>query len=217
MYLPPDHYIPQCVSDRLPLMLWAAMAAGAVLFIGMIVGAPLARANSIELLSLPLYQAFSNVCHQDPARSFFLAGHPLAVCARCTGLYLGFAAAVVFYPLMSSLRRTHTPEKKWLFIAATPLAIDFALGLFGIWENTHSSRFFTAALLGIVTAFYIMPALVELVRFPRPSNSLRNTQAGRNAGFSASSEAQPLDAASGSIPSVPISAPSDYSSPHRRI
>jgi hypothetical protein len=34
-----------------------------------------------------------------------------------------------------------------------PLAIDWALGFFGFWSNTHVSRFTTGALLGAVSVF----------------------------------------------------------------
>jgi hypothetical protein len=47
-------------------------------------------------------------------------------------------------------------------MATLPLAIDFALGYFSIWENTHLSRFATGALLSSVAVFYIMPGLIEL-------------------------------------------------------
>src|SRR3954470_13491308 len=36
------------------------------------------------------------MCHQRPERSFFLRGHQLPVCARCTGLYAGAALAAPF-------------------------------------------------------------------------------------------------------------------------
>jgi uncharacterized membrane protein len=61
-----------------------------------------------------------------------------------------------------SLRRTDTPPRQWLFVAAAPLAIDFFLGFFGLWENTHLSRFVTGALLGAVSVVYVMPGLIDL-------------------------------------------------------
>lgn len=196
MYAPASDYIPQCVSDRRPLMVWAVVAAGALLVTMLIVGAPLAKANGFSALSFTIYQAFSYVCHQLPDRSFFLAGYPLTVCARCTGVYFGFAAAVLSYPLITSLKRTQAPERKWLFIAAVPLVIDFGLGLVGVWENTHWSRFLTAALLGIVSVFYVIPTLVDL--------ALRSKTQNPNVTVAAISQ-------------VSLDAPSDYSSPHRRI
>jgi uncharacterized membrane protein len=45
------------------------------------------------LCALLVYAAGGVVCHQLPDRSFFLWGHQLPVCARCTGIYAGAAAA----------------------------------------------------------------------------------------------------------------------------
>ena len=142
--------------------MWAILLAGSLLLVALILTAPITAANQHTFVAASLYQAFSHVCHQQPERSFFVAGLPLAVCARCTGLYAGFVIATLLYPLLTSLRRTNPPARKWLFIGTAPLAIDFGLGLLGIWENIHSSRFFTGALFGAVVVFYLMPALAEL-------------------------------------------------------
>ena len=178
--------------------MWTFLLAGSLLLLAFIVGATLARAGQHFLISGTLYQAFSYVCHQQTERSFFIAGQPLAVCSRCAGLYAGFALTTLLYPLLTSLRRTDPPERKWLFMAAAPLAIDFSLGLLGIWENTHWSRFMTGALFGAVVVFYVMPALAELSH--------------RFGATAVSDTKLPEPAATGTA-----SAPSDYSAPLRRI
>ena len=142
--------------------MWSIVAAGSLIILGMIIGAPLEQARGHNILALSVYGAFSHLCHQIPERSFFIAGHQFAVCARCTGLYAGFTLAVLCYPLVRSLRHTDTPPRRWLFISAVPIAIDFSLGFFGLWENTHVSRFLTGALLGSVGVFYVMPGLIDL-------------------------------------------------------
>jgi uncharacterized membrane protein len=204
MYAPPDQYVPQCQVDRRPIVMWAIVVASALLFNALIIGAPLALANSHSVFALTIYQAFSHLCHQRPERSFFIAGHNFAVCTRCTGLYAGFAAAVLLYPLVRSLRHTETPPRKWLFMAAAPLSIDFILGFFGIWENTHSSRFSTAALLGVVSVFYVMPGLAALRL--RRTLSLDNTQKTHH----------PTELST-ITPERQAVAPTDYSAPQRRI
>lgn len=162
MYSSPGEYIPQFSTDRRPLLMWLIVAAFCLMIMGMITGAPLALARGHALAAFVIYGAFSHLCHQIPERSFFLAGHQFAVCARCTGLYAGFTAATLCYPLCRSLRSTDTPPRKWLFIAAAPLAIDFSLGFFGVWDNTHLTRFVTGALLGSVAVFYVMPGFIDL-------------------------------------------------------
>lgn len=205
MYIPANQYVPQCVPDRRPLIMWSLALLGAFIFVGLVVVAPLAQANGMQWLSFTVYETFSHVCHQTPERSFYVAGYPLAVCARCTGLYVGFAAAVAFYPVMTSLKRTDTPERKWLFIAVAPLAIDFALGFFGVWENTHLSRSLTGALLGAVSVVFILPGLVQLSLYQRFFGPGSAGHVDLKASFS-SATSQQVSAA-----------PSDYSAPLRRI
>src|SRR6266550_6143693 len=204
MYLPANQYVPQMGSVRRPLIMWFIVAAGSVAVMSLIIGAPLALKAGHPFWGQAIYRAFSYVCHQIPERSFFIAEHQFAVCARCTGLYAGFTLATIVYPLVRSLRQVEAPPRKWLFLAAAPLAIDFTLGYFGIWENTHSSRFATGALLGAVAVFYVMPGLMDL--------SLREWGTKKKV----STVVPP-----GQVPPAPVfsqssaTAPSDYSAPHR--
>jgi hypothetical protein len=108
------------------------------------------------------------------------------------------------------LRQTEAPARKWLFLAAAPLAIDFAVGYFGIWENTHSSRFVTGTLLGAVAVFYVMPGLMDL--------SLRDwRREDKKPATTPASPANNVTPAQMFSPGSSSAAPSDYSAPHRRI
>ncbi len=199
-YCSPHEYVRQVGVGRTSTIVWLILATIAFLLIVLIIGAPIAIATGHPFLGLTAYQIFSPVCHQLPDRSFMLSGHKFAVCARCTGLYAGFASATLLYPLLRSLRRTDTPPRKWLLVAAFPLVVDFGLTVFGIWENTHWSRFFTGVLLGSVAVFYVLPGLVDL--------ATRRVKRAATGSWSHVS----------SLPSEPLAtAPSDYSSPHRRI
>lgn len=143
-------------------MIWCGVALISLGIVGLILTAPLAQAHGNPHFASSIYQTFSFVCHQIPERSFYVAGNKFAVCSRCTGLYAGFAVAALAYPLARPLNRTDTPSRIWLILAALPLGIDFGLGYFNIWSNTHASRFITGALLSSVAVFYIMPGLTEL-------------------------------------------------------
>lgn len=168
-----SEYIPQLSSDvesarrgRVAWRTWALVLAGAALLVALIVAAPLLRAAGATGAALAIYRGFGTVCHQIGARSFHVEGFQLAVCARCFGLYVGALLGVAAYPLARPLSLRETPERLWLLLAAAPTTIDFALGFFGVWENTHLSRFLTALLLGVVSAFYIVPGLVDLSLTP---------------------------------------------------
>lgn len=161
----------QTSETSLAFGVWIFVSLIALAIIVAIVGAPLALANGHATLAGDIYKGFSFLCHQLPDRSFHLAGHQFAVCSRCTGLYVGFALTTLAYPLIRPLRSTTTPALIWLILATVPLLIDFSLGYFNIWANTHASRFITGALLSSVAVFYIIPGLVEITSkmFNRPS------------------------------------------------
>lgn len=150
------------VSVFVATFAWGIIASIALGLVAMIVVAPLLQSSGQPQVASTIYKVFSYVCHQIPERSFHLAGHQFAVCSRCTGLYSGFAVATLIYPLVRSLRRTDSPRRLWLILSAVPLLIDFSLTYFGIWSNTHATRFATGALLGAVAAFYVLPGMIEL-------------------------------------------------------
>lgn len=142
---------------------------GALSVLALIFAAPLAAASGHEFAAFVIYRGFKPLCHQLAARSFHLHEHPLAVCARCLGLYVGFASGAIVYPFVRSLNETQTPARVWLILAALPTALDFALGFTGVRANTHLSRFLTATLLGSIIIFYVLPGLVDAVRILRQS------------------------------------------------
>src|ERR1041384_7119735 len=190
-------YVPQVAPTRRPLLFWAVSAVTMTILVALGVVAPLAAAGGRGDLAQVIYRAFAVLCHQRPDRSYFIDGHKLAVCSRCTGIYAGFVFTLLLYPLIRSLRTTTAPPPRWLLLAAVPLGIDFSLTFFGIWENTHTSRLLTGVLLGSVAVFYVVPGLMELSLRPLYTSKPRPST------FTLAS------------PETIASAPSDYSAPER--
>lgn len=162
-------YVPQVVPraakpslSRRARAVWLALLVVALVLLASVLIAPLATARGNVTLATVIYKSFNAICHQMPERSFYLHSHPLAVCARCWGVYIGFAVGVVVYPLVRSLKRRDAPSRGWLFAAAVPVTLDFLLGVLGIWANTHTSRALTGALLGGASVFYVLPGLIDL-------------------------------------------------------
>ncbi len=160
-----ENYVPQnaiAQMRRQAFFVWGAFAFLAAAWVFLIVLAPLAEANNLTGVSTPIYKFFSLLCHQNSERSLAFHEHAFAVCSRCFGVYFGLFFGFVIYPFLRSIEKTEPLPRFWLFLAIIPMAVDWLLGVFEIWENTHLSRFVTGAILGAACAIFIVPALVEI-------------------------------------------------------
>ncbi len=124
------------------------------------VAAPWLLAHGHTEAAQVVYRGFYNACHQNADRSFSLFGAPMAVCARCTGLYLGALLGTILLPLLRGVRAP-VPSRAWLAAAALPCALDVGLDWSGIVINTFATRGATGLLLGAVAPFYVVPAFFE--------------------------------------------------------
>lgn len=116
-----------------------------------------------DAVRIPLEQAFSLVCHRLPDRSFHLHGVALGVCHRDTGIFAGLFVAALLYPWTLPLdRRAGHRAPRVLALAGLPLALDWALGAFGIWANTPFSRTATGLLFGLVAGTFLTRGFVEM-------------------------------------------------------
>lgn len=145
------------------LIVFYSTLAGTLLWLGTVFFAPYLRSQSSSLSNL-LYALFSSVCHQIPSRSFICFGYPLAVCARCLGIYVGFLGGVGLYPIAKGFS-TMTLPKTWLFLLLSlPIGID-ALGNFaGLWITTSWLRFVFGGIWGFILPFYFIYGIVDLIR-----------------------------------------------------
>lgn len=128
----------------------------------------LAPALHQPLLSFSVLAFFSRVCHQDPARSFWIAGVPMAVCARCFGIYLGGVAGA----LMPVQHR----------VALRMLAATVAMNFFDVVAESaglHASWPFARLCLGAALGAAIVAAISSHVTNPSLSrlavHSIRRT------------------------------------------
>jgi len=100
------------------------------------------------LLSFSVLAFFSRACHQDPARSFWIAGVPMAVCARCFGIYVGAAAG-------ARVRMNRQLALRMLIAAATINLLDVVAESAGLHGNLPVMRVWLGMLLGITIAALI--------------------------------------------------------------
>jgi len=108
-----------------------------------------------------LHAAYGRVCHQMPERSLWILGYPMAVCSRCLGIYLGYVAGLLVYPFLRKRLDLRLLQRRWLFLALAPAAIDFAAGYLGLFENTMASRVATGFVASAAAAIYTSAGLVS--------------------------------------------------------
>ena len=162
-----ETYVPQNILERKrreAFAAWGIFGFPAAFLVSAILLAPVAEAHGLTFVSHPIYKFFSYICHQMPSRSFHLEDHSFAVCSRCFGVYFGLFGGFLVYPFFRRIEEIESLPRLWLFLALIPMGIDWSLGFFEIWENTHFSRFLTGLILGVMCAIFIIPAVVELVQ-----------------------------------------------------
>ncbi len=149
------------ISRRRIIGIYAATVAGTVLWLGAIVAAPFFRNRGFDSAGF-LYACFAPVCHQTPDRSLFLWGFPLAVCARCFGIYLGFAAGLFLFPFLRGLSSVRLPSFKAFALVSFPIVLDFAGNVLRLWSTSNIPRLLTGFLWGAILPFYFLAGLVGL-------------------------------------------------------
>jgi len=149
--------------DRLILGIanhWLLLLNSAVgLYVGLPIVAPLFMAHGQTALSNAIYFTYRFVCHQMPSRSFFIAGHQMAMCQRDVAIYASIFLAGVAYSLVRGRVR---PLPIWAFILLiTPMAVDGTLQLLGVLESTPLRRLITGGLFGLACVLLAFPYLEE--------------------------------------------------------
>src|ERR671915_366941 len=108
------------------------------------------------------WNLLAQVCHQRADRSFFLFGHQLGACCRCSGVYSGFWLSLLFFLVRNCSGRTH-PLKRTLFSLAllSPMAAELAgKVLFGL--STAAFLRFDLGLLYGAGCGLLVQVLVDL-------------------------------------------------------
>jgi len=105
----------------------------------------LAAAIDCPALAQVGYLVFYPFCHQLDWRSFHVHGIQLAVCARCTGIYLGLFLGAAFF-----MARPGPVPPAMLITVILAVALDGALNTIGLVLTPAPVRFF----LGLGIGFY---------------------------------------------------------------
>ena len=143
-------------TSRLVITLVTALA---LLWTGGVVLAPW-LANKGWMLGGLLRLIYRPGCHQLAERCLDLGFGPMAVCARCFGLYVGGFLGLL---VMTLLARPCRPRPVWLAAVAAPTILDFAAGQLGLPSLGNLQRMTLALPLGFFAAIYLGDALIAIV------------------------------------------------------
>jgi uncharacterized membrane protein len=152
------------MNPRTARRIYLLTAAGTILWLAAIFLAPWLAAKGASGPARMLYAFFRPVCHQIANRCFMLAGHPLAVCGRCLGIYIGFAAGLLLYPFIRGFRTIRLPRPLTFILSVLPLAVDGVAGVLGLWKSPIGVRFVTGLIWGGVLPFYFVAGFADLAR-----------------------------------------------------
>ncbi len=125
------------------------------------------------------------LCHQLPERSFFFHEHQSPLCARCTGMYLGFLIGLVFLIIR---RRTHSARMPTTAIIAVLIGFITIMGIDGInstisiipgapqlYHTTNIHRIVTGTLFGLAMCMLFFPVFSTAIwRQPSGDRSVKN-------------------------------------------
>jgi uncharacterized membrane protein len=136
-------------------------ASGSVFWLAAIVAAPYLRSRGLGSAGF-FYACFASTCHQIPSRSFALWGFPMAVCARCFGIYTGFAAGVLLYPFRRGFSAPALPSLKMFAFVSMPIVIDTAGNFLKLWDTGSLFRFLTGFIWGMILPLYWFAGLAGL-------------------------------------------------------
>jgi uncharacterized membrane protein len=144
-------------------MTYSTVAMGTALWCAAILVAPILVASSGPYARIGqfIYHFFRPICHQLAHRSFHFMGEPLAVCSRCTSIYVAFLVGTLFYPLVKVLDRPQFPPS-WMLIAVTlPMVLDVFAELIGLHNATIVTRVLTGSTFGLIAPYVVLPAAIE--------------------------------------------------------
>ncbi len=89
------------------------------------------------------FLAIAFMCHQKPQRSFYFKGRQFPLCARCTGILIGYFLGVIIACI------TRCSNYLWMLLLIIPAIFDGGMQEIFKIESTNLRRLITGMLCGI--------------------------------------------------------------------
>jgi uncharacterized membrane protein len=152
------------IFNRLPTRTLLAIVT-IVFIIGWVLNTPPGLAGKADAVGYA-------ICHQIVERSFSVNGKPLALCARCTGMYLGTMVAIIFQFFLGK-RRSEWPQKGILLVLGvfflgfavdgTNSAAKLFLGHDLLYTPNNTLRLITGTGMGITMGVMVLPTFNQTI------------------------------------------------------
>lgn len=88
------------------------------------------------------------ICHKMPSRSFFFKGKQFPICARCTGIFLGYIIGLITWIF-------YYPNLYITILFFLPVGIDGGVQYLTKYESTNFRRLITGILFGLGFIFIL--------------------------------------------------------------
>ncbi len=123
------------------------------------------------MLDVVMHWLGFGLCHQLADRSFIAGGVQLPVCARDTGIYIGFVASLLLIALLDRGKHSSRMPPAWILgvgaAAVIAMAWDGATSYLGLRETTNLIRLATGLGVGFALPLIVVPVVnAELWEHP---------------------------------------------------
>lgn len=95
-------------------------------------------------------------CHQIPERSFFLFGYQFPICARCTGVLLGYVFSIFLFRCVNFI---------FCIVLSSLMLLDWSVQYLNIKKSTNIRRFVTGICGGTGCMSFVIKLIVLGFRF----------------------------------------------------
>lgn len=140
-----SHYWAHIIMTTIGLLLLAAILAPILAYFG------------LDSIARPIFFSMHVFCAQTPSHSFYIGGHQMCLCERCTAIYSSmFMGCLVF--LLTKKHWKGIPWWMWI-IFCLPMALDGGTQMFGLRESTWALRLLTGSIFGYGLMWFALPLM----------------------------------------------------------